>query len=108
MSAQQEARKKRLEQAMKKNILRRKGDDIDIGVLEQKIEKFNKPITNNVIKNNFDYSQIIYIIIDLFAGGLTGLLIGFGFYKLYNSVIPMIILFAFGIMGGFYNITKRI
>ncbi len=106
MSAQQEARKKRLEQAMKKNILRRKGDDID--VLEQKIEKFNKPITNNVIKNNFDYSQIIYIIIDLFAGGLTGLLIGFGFYKLYNSVIPMIVLFAFGIMGGFYNITKRI
>ena len=106
MSFQQEARKKRLEQAMKKNILRRKGDDIDI--LEQKIEKFNNPVTNNVIKKNFDYSQIIYIIIDLFAGGLTGLLIGFGFYKIYNSVIPMIVLFAFGIMGGFYNIAKRI
>ncbi len=106
MSAQQEARKKRLEQAMKKNILRRKGDDIDI--LEQKITKFNNPVANNIIKKNFDYSQIVYIIIDLFAGGLTGLLIGFGFYKLYNSVIPMIILFAFGIMGGFYNITKRI
>ena len=106
MSIQQEARKKRLEQAMKQNILRRKGDDIDI--LEQKIENFNNPATNNVIKKNFDYSQIIYIIIDLFAGGLTGLLMGFGFYKLYNSVIPMIVLFAFGIMGGFYNITKRI
>ena len=106
MSFQQEARKKRLEQAMKKNILRRKGDDIDI--LEQKIVKFNNPVTNNVIKKNFDYSQIIYIIIDLFAGGLTGLLIGFGFYKIYNSVIPMIVLFAFGIMGGFYNIAKRI
>ena len=106
MSIQQEARKKRLEQAMKQNILRRKGDDIDI--LEKKITKFNNPVINNVIKNNFDYSQIIYIIIDLFAGGLTGLLIGFGFYKLYNSVIPMIVLFAFGIMGGFYNITKRI
>ncbi len=106
MSAQQEFRKKRLEQAMKQNILRRKGDDIDI--LEQKITKFNNPATNNIIKKNFDYSQIIYIIIDLFAGGLTGLLIGFGFYKFYNSVIPMIVLFAFGIMGGFYNITKRI
>ena len=46
---------------MKKNILRRKGDDIDI--LEQKIEKFNNPVTNNVIKKNFDYSQIIWTIL---------------------------------------------
>ena len=60
MSIQQEARKKRLEQAMKQNILRRKGDDIDI--LQQKIIKFNNPAANNIIKKNFDYSQIIYII----------------------------------------------
>jgi F0F1-type ATP synthase assembly protein I len=111
MSTGQEFRKKRLETAMKQNILRRKGEEIDdVIILQKKVDNFIKPIDTKIVNKKSDYSEVIKTIIDLFAGGLTGLLIGFGIMKIFNidSAVPMIVAFAFGIMGGFYNIVKNI
>jgi len=110
MSDKKNNRNKRLEIAMKQNILRRKELDNDINSLNDKITDFKKtqePIFEK--KNNYN-KEFFLVITDLISGGLAGLIIGFGIMKYFNIInyIPLIICFAFGILGGLYNISKRV
>ncbi len=103
-----DAKKKRLAEAMKRNIARRKGID-DIDLLKERISKFNKPVLSLKTRSKISYSLIFVYIVDLIAGGLAGFIIGIGISRLFNikNNIVIILCFVFGIMGGFYNIVKN-
>ena len=101
-------KKKRLAEAMKQNIIRRKEHSNEFDEIKNRISNFKSVDNKLKTKNNINTSQIFTCVVDLFAGGFAGFIVGLICSNLFNlqTHTLKIVFIAIGIMGGLYNIFR--